>query len=410
MNQSSQRLSVARLTLIDFRNFGHLALNLTPQCVVLTGHNGSGKTNCLEAVSLLSPGRGLRGAAASDFARHQGPGGWSISARLLAGDRVIPVGTGFLPAASGEQPRKTARRTVKIDGETAASSTALGETAAVLWLTPAMDGLFTGPASERRRFLDRLTSTCHPSHRSLLARFDLAMRQRNRLLAMGERQPRLYDAYERQMAETGVAIAAARVEMVERLQALIAARHNVADPAAFPWAQLALEGDLETAIRHSPALEVEDDYVRILAEGREQDRNAGRTKTGPHATDLVVGYGPKDVLARLSSTGEQKSLLIGLILAQADLVKEMRGGQAPIILLDEIAAHLDERRREALFKEIIRLDSQTWMTGTDMAAFLPLGDAAQFLHVSEGVVTIAETGKATAKTSVAAAKQGMRAQ
>ncbi len=384
MHQQSRRTSVGRLTLTDFRNFSAMTVECSPQCVVLTGTNGSGKTNCLEAVSLLSPGKGLRGAAAPELARRKGAGGWSVSAKLIAGDRILTLGTG-LAAETASEPRKASRRQVKIDGEMAASSTALGDAAAVVWLTPAMDGLFTGPASDRRRFLDRLTSGCNPAHRGLLARYDLAMRQRNRLLWLGETNPRYYESYERLMAEAGVAIAAARVETIDRLTALIQRRRMLGE-VPFPWAAVAVEGDLEEAIQHTPAVEVEDGYAMRLAITREQDRVSRRTTAGPHCSDLDVGFGPKEMPARLCSTGEQKALLIGLILAQTDLIKQARNGAAPIILLDEIAAHLDEYRREALFKEILNLDGQAWMTGTDGAAFAALGAAAQFLNVSDGVI------------------------
>jgi DNA replication and repair protein RecF len=384
MHQHPRRTSVGRLTLTDFRNFGAAAVECSPHCVVLLGANGSGKTNCLEAVSLLSPGKGLRGAAAAEMARRSGAGGWSISAKLIAGDRLLTLGTG-LPAGAAQEARKSSRRQVKIDGEMAASSSALGEAAAVVWLTPAMDGLFTGPASDRRRFLDQLAGGCTPAHRGLLARYDLAMRQRNRLLLLGETNPRYYESYERQMAEAGVAIAAARVETVDRLTALIQ-RRRMLGQLPFPWAAVALEGELEQAILYTPAVEVEDGFAQQLALTREQDRTARRTSTGPHCSDLSVAFGPKEMPARLCSTGEQKALLIGLILAQADLIKQARGGAAPIILLDEIAAHLDGGRREALFKEILNLDGQAWMTGTDETAFAALGPAAQFFNVSDGVI------------------------
>lgn len=382
---SSGRLSVARLMLTDFRNFKHATINLAPQCVVLTGPNGSGKTNLLEAVSLLAPGRGMRGAVIHDMARHDGSGVWSIAARVASGGRELAIGTGKL--AEYAVSKKNGGRTVRIDGETVSSSSRLGETVAAIWLMPAMEGLFTGPASDRRKFLDRLTSACNPSHRSLLARFDLAMRQRNRLLESGASNARIFASYERQMAETGVAIAAARVETIDRLDVLIETRQRSASSMPFPWATVAVAGTLETAVRQRPAIAIEDDYAALLAASRERDRASGRTIDGPHAADFIVGFGPKQMPARLCSTGEQKALLIGLILAQADLIKSSRHGQAPLILLDEIAAHLDEGRREALFQEIMRLDSQAWMTGTDHAAFSPLGENAQFFNVSAGIAT-----------------------
>ncbi len=380
----SRRLSVVRLVLTDFRNFDKAAIDLTPKCVVLTGANGSGKTNCLEAVSMLAPGRGVRGVASQDMARLGGAGGWSVAARVLSGGEETAIGTGRL-APHDPAMKKGAGRIVKIDGQIAAGSTRLAGAFAAIWLTPAMDGLFTGPASDRRKFLDRLTAACHPAHSAMLARFDLAMRQRNRLLESGAANARLFEGYERQMAETGVAIAAARIETIERLRTLIEARAT-SEASAFPWAEVAVEGTLEQALRESPAVDVEDAFAEVLAMRREKDRLTGRTGAGPHASDFIVGFGPKQMPAKLCSTGEQKILLVGLVLAQADLIRESRGGQSPVILLDEIAAHLDRRRREALFEEIIRLDSQAWMTGTEDEAFAPLGSEAQYLRVSSGTV------------------------
>jgi DNA replication and repair protein RecF len=372
-------LRLVRLSLADFRNYTQATLSLDARSVVLTGHNGSGKTNILEAVSMLAPGRGLRGAPFTELVRLQGDGGWAVSARLWRDGVEIALGTGQQVGAGGA----TSGRMVKIDGEQTGGSGALGEYLQILWLIPAMDGMFTGPASERRRFLDRMVATFDSAHRTRLNAFDRAMRQRNRLLEMGERSDRYFAAIESQMAETGTAIAAARIETVDRLAGLAAG----AVDGAFPNAVLALEGTLEAALRDMPAVDVEDDYARQLAAGRERDRAAGRTLTGPHRADLLVRHGPKDMPAGLCSTGEQKALLIGLVLAHAKAVKEARAGLAPLLLLDEIAAHLDEPRREALFAEIERLGAQAWMTGTDPEVFLPLQEKAEFLTVAEGAIT-----------------------
>jgi DNA replication and repair protein RecF len=378
---TTRRLRLARLTLTNFRNYAACSFALDGPSVVLTGRNGAGKTNILEAISLLAPGRGLRGAPFGELPRLAGDGGWAVAARLMLDDDEIALGTGQQAAGAGNGNG----RLVRIDGEQASGSGALGDYLQVLWLIPAMDGLFTGPASERRRFLDRLVSTFDGSHRTRLNHFERAMRQRNRLLETGERASRMFDAIECQMAETGTAIAAARIEAADRLTgAAITPRRDGA--AAFPHAALALEGPLETALRVKPAVDVEDEYARELGRVRERDRAAGRTLAGPHRSDLLVRHGPKDMPAHLCSTGEQKALLIGLVLAHAKAVKDARGGLAPLLLLDEIAAHLDALRREALFEEIEALGAQAWLTGTDEGVFAPLKEKVQFFTISDGTV------------------------
>lgn len=388
---AARNLFLARLGVADFRNYGHCTLHLDGRSVVLTGRNGSGKTNILEAISMLTPGRGLRGAAFSDLARLSGDGSWTVSARLSLNGDEIALGTGQRPQPQGTLA--AAGRAVRIDGEPAAGSGALGDYLQVLWLIPAMDGLFTGPGSERRRFLDRMVVTFDGAHRARLNQFDRAMRQRNRLLEMGERSPRMFDAIESQMAEIGTAIAAARLEAVARLKGTAPSATRGGD-AAFPHAELALEGLLETALPEKAAVDVEDEYVRQLAASRDRDRAAGRTLLGPHRSDLLVRHGPKDMPAHLCSTGEQKALLIGLILAHAKAVKYARGGLAPLLLLDEIAAHLDVLRRQALFEEIEDLGAQAWLTGTDREAFGPLAGKAQFFTVADGIATLTESGDA----------------
>jgi DNA replication and repair protein RecF len=380
---SPSRVWVERLHLTDFRNYASLSLTVGPAPVVLTGTNGSGKTNLLEALSLLTSGQGLRRAPYPELARMGAPG-WAVAARLNTPLGGVDIGTGLTPQSD---TAGRSGRVVRIDGATQAGSGALGEHVEVLWLTPAMDGLFTGPGSERRRFLDRLIAALDPSYRSLLGQFERAMQQRNRLLADEVREPSRFEGFERIMAETGVAVAAARAFAVAELAAAIGTRRAAARASIFPWAELALVGTLEAGLEARPAVDLEDDYVRLLAAGRERDRAAGRTLDGPHRSDLVVGHGPKEMPAKVCSTGEQKALLIGLILAHADLVRQRRDGAAPVLLLDEIAAHLDPARRTALFEEIVALGSQTWMSGTDPEAFAALQDRAQFHRVDEGRVT-----------------------
>ncbi len=376
------RVFLRWLRVTDFRNYTSLSLELDGRPVVLSGANGAGKTNLLEAVSLLAPGRGLRRVPFADLANALGSGLWAVAGQVQAGDALVNIGTGLaLPA--GEAARK-AGRVVKVDGETRRSSASLGEYVTVVWLTPALDGLFTGSGADRRRFFDRLIAGLDPQYRHSLSRFERAMRQRNKLLELGGAAAH-FEALEAEMAAAGVAVAAARVQAVERLERAIAAKWQRGDSAtAFPWARLEVSGRLEADTLCMPALEAEDAYRRRLAEGRAQDQAARRALEGPHRSDFLAFHGPKSMPARLSSTGEQKALLVGLILAYGELVQEMRAGHPPILLLDEIAAHLDEHRRTALFEELLRQGVQAFMTGTDAEVFAPFGSGAQYFHIREG--------------------------
>jgi DNA replication and repair protein RecF len=347
---------VSRLALTDFRSYADALIEPGPGFVLLYGENGAGKTNLLEAVSLLSPGRGIRGAALSDMARSGASGGFAVAAR--AGE--IDIGTGTLAAAPE-------RRQVRINA-TAASANSLGEWLSVLWLTPAMDRLFTGAAGDRRRFLDRLVLALEPSHAHHASRYEAAMRSRNKLLADPDSaDPAWLDALEAQMAEHGTALAAARARTVAALDE----RAVGAPDDEFARAVLALEGwsggDLASELRF----------------GRSRDAAAGRTLAGPHRQDLAVAHRGKGMPAAMSSTGEQKALLLGLVLAHADLVADRRGAP-PILLLDEVAAHLDPKRREALFG---RLEGrgQVWMTATEAALFEEIGGASR-IHVRPGEI------------------------
>lgn len=377
-------LWVERLTLTNFRNFAHLDLSVGEAPVVLVGPNGAGKTNLMEAVSLLAAGQGLRRAAYPEMARNGEAGDWAVAADIHTHAGAFSIGTG-LPAGTAHGPRTG--RLVRLNGEPQSGSGILADLVEMVWLTPAMDGLFTGPGSDRRRFLDRLILCFDPSYRTRVGHFERAMASRNRLLADGVREASRLEAFERIMAETGVAMAAARSEAVAQLAAVIAARTARAPSSPFPWATLALDGSLEAELATRPAIDVEVGYAAVLARARERDRAAGRTLDGPHRSDLVVEHGPKSMPARLCSTGEQKALLIGLVLAHAELVKQRRDGAAPILLLDEIAAHLDPLRRAALYEEIIALGTQAWMTGTDAEAFDALGRRAQIYRVEDARVT-----------------------
>jgi DNA replication and repair protein RecF len=373
------RVWVERLRLTNFRNYAELALDAGSGPVVLTGPNGAGKTNLLEAVSLLSSGQGLRRAPYAELARI-GCSAWAVAGTLRTPQGSVTVGTGL----DNRDAAGRSGRIVRIDGETRSGSGALSGEIDVLWLIPAMDGLFTGPAGERRRFLDRLIPSFDPSYRTQLGQFERAMQHRNRLLAESVRDDARLAGLERIMAETGVAIAAARAAAVADLAGTVAARRDAAPASPFPWADLAIAGTLEADLAERPAVDVEDAYAATLRATRERDRAAGRTLDGPHRSDLVVGHGPKSMPAGICSTGEQKALLIGLVLAHADHIRRHRDGRAPILLLDEIAAHLDPLRRAALFDEIVALGGQTWMTGTDPEGFSALAGRAQFHCVEEG--------------------------
>ena len=346
-------MAVTRLSLTDFRSYADALLAPGPGFVILTGENGAGKTNILEAVSLLSPGRGLRGTALGEMARRDGAGGFAVAARI--GD--VDIGTGTTAAAPE-------RRQVRINGAPAAANS-LSDWLSVLWLTPAMDRLFADAASGRRRFLDRLVLALHPQHAMHSARYDAAMRARNKLLAEeGPWDEAWLDALEARMAEHGAAIAEARSASVAALSNRLAE----APEGPFARALIGLEGG-ESA---------------DLAATRSRDSTAGRTLSGPHRADLVVTHEAKHQPAALCSTGEQKALLIGLILAHADLVAA-RTGRRPLLLLDEIAAHLDPSRRAALFARLAGAGGQVWMTGTEPALFDGIGAATRFTVADGGV-------------------------
>lgn len=352
-------MAVSRLVLTDFRNHEDAVLTPGPGFVVLSGENGAGKTNVLEALSLLTPGRGLRRAPLAEMARQGGSGGFGVAARLGETD----IGTGTNPDAPE-------RRLVRINGATAAATT-LAEWVSVLWLTPAMDRLFVDAAGERRRFLDRLTLALAPGHAHHSTRYEAAMRERNRLLGDdGTPDPDWLAALEARMAEHGAAIDAARRDMV----AALAARLEAQPEGPFARAGLALEGWQGDA----------GTLARELAAGRRRDAAAGRTLSGPHRADLLVTHLGKNQAAHLCSTGEQKALLLGLVLAHAELVAE-RAGRAPILLLDEVAAHLDPGRRAALF-ERLEGRGQVWMTGTEPGLFEAVPGGATRYRVAEGLV------------------------
>jgi DNA replication and repair protein RecF len=380
--QSLAAPAVRRLILADFRSYPALDLGLDAHMVVLTGENGAGKTNVLEALSLLAPGRGLRRAELADCARIGGRGGFAVSVEIETAGHRVQLGVGLDPP-DGDQPQA---RHFRVHRAPAPSARAIAEHLRLVWLTPAMDQLFTGPAGDRRKFLDRLVLAVDPDHGARVNALDRALRNRNRLLEKGAADRRWIEAAEHEVAELAVAVAAARHDTVARLAALIAADKAADKP--FPFAEIALVGEIEALVAEMPALAAEDRYRVMLAGNRGRDAAAGRTLIGPHTSDLVVRHGPKQLEARQCSTGEQKALLTGLVLAHAHLVAAS-SGIVPIVLLDEIAAHFDPKRRAALFDELASLGGQVWMTGADDAAFTELAHRAQILRVTPGRIATA---------------------
>ena len=405
-----RRPLVRRLMLKDFRSYAALDLAIDERMVVFCGENGAGKTNLIEALSLLSPGRGLRRAELADCARVGGAGGFALSVEVEEDGERRQLGSAWSPAedegglssptersgaGEGDRPKGGGggERKNRVDRAPVSSSRAFADYVRVVWLTPAMDSQFSGPASERRRFLDRFVLAIDPQHGARVLKFERALRGRNRLLEEGAARNRAWlEAIETEAAELGVAVAKARIECLTRLEALIATDRDLDSP--FPWARLALEGAVERLVASGPAHAAQERYRAMLNDGRARDAAVGRTLIGPHLTDLSVWHGPKDAPAASASTGEQKALLVGLVLAHARLVAEV-SGIAPLALLDEIAAHFDPRRRAALFHALERLGGQAFLTGADWATFADLKGRAQMFEVS------AEAGVRPAASGVA---------
>jgi len=373
---------IRHLALSNCRSYRAASLDVEGNLVILTGENGAGKTNLIEAISFLMPGRGLRRATFEEVAFSEGDGSsgdwWAVSAEIEGMLGLATLGTGIEPRATEDTTRT---RQCRIDREPAGSAAAFADHLRVVWLTPEMDQLFNGPGSERRRFLDRLVLAVDAEHSSRVAALERALRSRNRLLEQPRPDSHWLDAIEHETAELAVAVAAQRAETVRRLQGALAARKD----DVFPSADIALDGWMERLLPDHPAVEIEERYRGILKDNRFKDAAAGRTLDGPHRTDLVVAFSPKGIAAADASTGEQKALLIGLVLAHAGLLAEMTGF-APVLLLDEVVAHLDPGRRAALYDAFGRLGAQVWMTGADPAAFADIAARAELLTVTPGHV------------------------
>ena len=367
------RLAVKNLSLTQFRSYARLSLDVGPEPVVLTGENGAGKTNLLEALSLLAPGRGLRRARLSDLCqRGADTQGWAVAAILRGPNGCINIGTGDITGTSG-------RRNIRIDGADAAGQKSLAEQLHVIWLTPRMDRLFIDAPSARRRFFDRLVAGFDPGHGHRLAAYQRCMRKRAQILGAYPVDSSWLNAIEETMSEYAVAVAAARCDALTRLNVFLKAPFG----SLFPGAILELEGSVESWLIDMPAVEAEERLRVALAEARAHDMETGGATLGPHRTDLLVRHIDYDLPAGQCSTGEQKMLLVSIVLAHAQ-AQTQRSGQTPLILLDEVMAHLDAAHRDHLIDALCVLGAQTWLTGVEADLFSSFASRAQFLTISEG--------------------------
>ena len=367
---------VRRLTLHNFRNYHAASLEAGARTVVLVGPNGAGKTNLIEAISFLAPGRGLRRATLNEVAFNEGDGSWAVAAEIEGALGLATLGTGIERLSEDDA---ATQRKCRIDREPVSSAAAFADHLRVVWLVPAMDTLFAGEPAQRRRFLDRLVLAVDAEHAARVNALERSLRSRNRLLEEPHPDAHWLDAVEHETAELAIAVAGLRAETVRRLDGVLASRKD----SPFPPAEIALDGWLEQLIHLHPASEIEARYRAVLRDNRGRDAAAGRTLDGPHLTDLKVVYAAKAIAAVEASTGEQKALLISLVLAHARLLCEMTG-VAPVLLLDEVVAHLDPSRRAALHGELTELGAQVWMTGADPALFDGMTTNAAVVEVRSG--------------------------
>jgi DNA replication and repair protein RecF len=377
----TDKLAVHRLTLTDFRCYSNQRLEVDSRPVVLTGSNGAGKTNLLEALSFLVPGRGMRRSKLSDVGRRISEDielvrPWAISAALITGKQSMEIGTGYKIAnildTNGQGNDK---RVIKIDGTIIKNQTELGRYTSAQWLTPQMDRIFIEGSSGRRQFLDQLIYSIDPEHASPVAAYNQSVRGRNKLLREGRADNAWLDSIEESIARHGVAISVRRVDVVNRLQSICRASNG-----AFPGSVIQVVGQVENWLMEEPALVIEDRLKAELGASRQRDADRGLTSVGPHRSDFRVCHGDTGVEAEFCSTGEQKALLIGIILAISKL-QALERGHMPLLLLDEIAAHLDNSRRLSLFELIIKMGAQAWITGTDRGIFSPLGNSVQHFTI-----------------------------
>jgi len=369
---------VRRLNLHNFRNYRAASLAAGPGTIALVGPNGAGKTNLIEAISFLAPGRGLRRATLNEIAFNEGDGSWAVAAEIEGALGLATLGTGIeTPPEDGT----TAVRQCRIDREAVPSAAAFADHLRIVWLVPAMDSLFTGAPSERRRFLDRLALAVDAEHGSRVNALERSLRSRNRLLEDARADSHWLEAIEHETAELAVAVASLRVETVRRLAAVLDMRKG----SPFPPVEVAIDGWIEQLIPAYPASDVEQRYRAVLRDNRGRDAAAGRTLDGPHLSDMKVVYAAKDIAAADASTGEQKALLIGLVLAHARLLSEMTGA-TPVLLLDEVLAHLDPVRRLALHRELAELGAQAWMTSADPSLFREIEAPAAMIEVKSGTL------------------------
>ncbi len=373
-------LYVNRLILTNFRSYERVEISPENHSVVLTGANGAGKTNLLEALSFLAAGRGMRSSKLSDVTKLKTFGGWTVSAKLMTPDGMQELGTGLV-AKPVDEGGFAERRTARLNGENLSRPSLFGDILQVSWLTPQMDRLFIEGLSGRRKFFDRIVSAFHPHHSREVNAYERVMRERNKLLSEHGFDLSWAGALESRMAEHGTAVAAARLDALFHLNQVI--EENI---SAFPKAILSLDGELEQALSAHPAVMVEENFKQKLQDNRLHDIRSGRANSGPHKTDLRVRHAPKNMPAELCSTGEQKALLIGITLASSRMTAH-HFGAPPLLLLDEMAAHLDKVRRAALFDELSDIGSQIWLTGTDRSLFRDMCGRARYFRVSEGSIT-----------------------